>query len=424
MRRVVWLLLIVSAAVGIALLLRLSHGNVAILWPPYRIDLSVNLAVLILALIFLLLHLLFGVLSNALNLPGRVREYRERRRREHALTGLRDSLLAFFEGRFGRAERLARGALPDHALAGSAALIAARAAQRMHEPERRDRWLESADLAGDVDGPRRTTIAEMALDEHRPAEALAAIDELKKVRGVRPVHSLRLALRAHEQMEDWHDALIALRQLERRDAIDPALARATRIRALRALFANAGDDPAAVARLWKELPAPEREIDDVAVAAAGALLTAGRQDAAARIVEQVLDNHYQSALVALWPDLNELPGRDRLARAEKWLQRWGEEPALLVALARICAAEGLWGKAEEFLLRAERREPDAVTRTLLGQLCEQLGRSEDAARWYRLATFASLGSGALQLTPRRLSALPEEKVDDASFLPVVPLPGP
>ena len=96
MRRIVWLLLVVSAAVGIALLMRVNHGNVAVLWPPYRIDLSINMAVLILAVLFLVLHLLFGILSNALNLPGRVREYRDRRRRDRALTGLRDSLLAYF----------------------------------------------------------------------------------------------------------------------------------------------------------------------------------------------------------------------------------------------------------------------------------------------------------------------------------------
>ena len=102
---------------------------------------------------------------------GLLREYRDRRRRDRALTGLRDSLLAFFEGRYGRAERLARGALSDHALAGSAALIGARSAQRMHESERRDSWLESARLVRDVDGAYRATLAEIALEEHRPADS-------------------------------------------------------------------------------------------------------------------------------------------------------------------------------------------------------------------------------------------------------------
>jgi hypothetical protein len=42
MRWLVWLLLAFAAAVGLSLLLRFNQGNVAILWPPYRIDISVN----------------------------------------------------------------------------------------------------------------------------------------------------------------------------------------------------------------------------------------------------------------------------------------------------------------------------------------------------------------------------------------------
>jgi len=34
----VWALVVFSAAVGLALILRFNDGNVAILWPPYRID--------------------------------------------------------------------------------------------------------------------------------------------------------------------------------------------------------------------------------------------------------------------------------------------------------------------------------------------------------------------------------------------------
>ena len=131
MRRIIWSMLIVSAAVGLAMLMRLNHGNIAVLWPPYRIDFSVNLAMLVLVVAFVVLHLLLLTLSNALNLPARVREYRDRRRRETALAGLRDSLLALFEGRFGRAERLAEAALGDPSLAGAASPVAPPAAPPM-----------------------------------------------------------------------------------------------------------------------------------------------------------------------------------------------------------------------------------------------------------------------------------------------------
>lgn len=423
MRRVVWLLIVVSGAVGIALLMRAGHGNVAILWPPYRIDLSVNLAVLILIALFLLLHLLFGVLSGALNLPGRVREYRERRQRDKALKGLRDSLLAFFEGRFGRAERLARGALSDEALAGSAALIGARAAQRMREPERRDRWLESAAAVAEVGNARLMTEAEIALEDRRPEEALAAIAGMQ-VRGTRHIQALRLALRAHEQLGHWSEALEQVRQLERRDAIDAPTARATRVRALRALLEGAGDNPEAVRRILDEIPAPERDIEEVAVAAVRALLRAGLHEPAARIVERELERHHAPDLLALWPELTAIPGRKRLARAEAWLQRWGEEPELLVSLGRLCAAEGLWGKAEEFLQRAERRSPSPFTQALLGSLCEGLDRPDEAARWYREAARSAFGDQVLNFPAPSLAWPDGGDEEGKSESPTVPIPGP
>ena len=55
MRRIIWSMLIVSAAVGLAMLMRLNHGNIAVLWPPYRIDFSVNLAMLVLVVAFVVM---------------------------------------------------------------------------------------------------------------------------------------------------------------------------------------------------------------------------------------------------------------------------------------------------------------------------------------------------------------------------------
>ncbi|MCC7059366.1 MAG: heme biosynthesis protein HemY, partial [Burkholderiaceae bacterium] len=52
MRRVIWSLLVVSVAVGLAMLMRFNDGNVAVLWPPYRVDVSVNLAILLLVIGF------------------------------------------------------------------------------------------------------------------------------------------------------------------------------------------------------------------------------------------------------------------------------------------------------------------------------------------------------------------------------------
>ena len=122
MRWVVWVLLAFTTAVGLALLMRFNHGNVAILWPPYRVEVSANLALALLAIAFVALHLLLNGTARALALPQRVRDYRARRREQQSAVALRDSVLAYFEGRLGRVERFARTALGSPATAGAAGL--------------------------------------------------------------------------------------------------------------------------------------------------------------------------------------------------------------------------------------------------------------------------------------------------------------
>jgi HemY protein len=384
MRWIVWTLLIVSAATGLALLMRFNHGNVAVLWPPYRVDVSVNFAVLVLAVGFLLLHLLLVAIGKALDLPARVREYRERRSRDSARVALRDSVLALFEGRFGRAERLAQEARDDAQLAGPAALIAARAAHRMREFERRDRWLGLAEGDRGSAHAELMTAAELALEEQDPAKAIDAIERLH-AKGLRHIHSLRVALRAYEQSDQWERALHVLRQLEKRDALHPAAIRGLKVRACRALFAQRAGDASALRAQWAGLRPAERELPEVAEAAAAAFAAAGEQEQARRLIEEALERELTPRLLQLYAGLTAVSTRERLQRAEAWRLRYGDDPDLSLALGRLCMAEALWGKAEEFLLRSLAGAESVAAHLALAELSEAVGRPEAAASHYRAA---------------------------------------
>ncbi len=384
MRRIVWALLVVSAAVGLAMLMRFNHGNVAVLWPPYRIDVSANLAVLVLIAAFIVLHWLLVALSGAWRLPTRVREYRERRRRESALASLRDGLLALFEGRFGRAERLAQGALAEASLAGAASLVAARAAHRMRQAERRDRWLESARDEPDAWHAQLMTSAELALEDQRPEDALAAIETLR-AGGPRHLHAMRLSLRAYELSQDWNALLQTLAELEKRDAMPEAAIRGLKIRAYRALFAAPHADAGELQKRYASLAPADLAIDEVIEAAAAAFARAGRPEQAARTIERVLEARYADRLVALYAELDAVPARERLGNAERWRARYGDDAVLLWTLGRLCAAEALWGKAEEFLLLAEHAAPGPRAHLALARLYESMGRTDEAGRRFRLA---------------------------------------
>ncbi|MFN7644067.1 MAG: heme biosynthesis HemY N-terminal domain-containing protein [Burkholderiales bacterium] len=384
MRWMVWLLVAFAAAVGLALLMRFNHGNVAVLWPPYRIEISVNLALALLLAAFGALHLLLVGTARALRLPQRVREYRARRQQETAVGALRDSVLAFFEGRHARVERHALLAQASVATAAPAALLAARSAQRMQEQSRRDRWLQEAQGDAGAGNALLMTQAELAVEDRRTQEAIEIVERMH-ARGARHVVSLRTALRAYEQAERWDDVLRTLRLVEKRDALHPAAVRRLRDKAYGELMARKSGDPVALRELWRSLRADERAQPELASQTASALADAGADDDARRIVEQALDAGFAESLPAVYARVGGLALRDRLERLEGWRSRYGDEPALLLALGRLCTAEKLWGKAEDYLKLATRGQPTVAGLSALGELYETLGRGEEAGRVFREA---------------------------------------
>jgi HemY protein len=383
-RAIIWSLLLVAAAVGLALLMRINHGNVAIFWPPYRIDVSVNLALVALAGGFVLFHLLVVGVGKAVDLPARVRQYRQRRAREAAIGALGDALLALFEGRYGRAERLAQAARVDEHLAGPAALVAARAAHRMREFERRDRWLALAEADRGTLQAGLMTAAELALDQQDAPRAIASIERLHS-RGMRHIQALRVALRAYEEAADWPRVLQTLRLLEKRDVLHPAAIRGLRTRACRALIAGRAGDLEGLRALWGQWRAVERELPEVIDAAAAAFAQAGDPGFARRLIETALGQAYAPRLVHAYAALDAVPAIERLQQAERWRAEQGDDPDLTLALGRICMAASLWGKAADYLGSSLAAREDRATRLALAELAERLGKPDEAAAHYRVA---------------------------------------
>ena len=80
MRAALWLMGLFAAAVALALFTGDNDGTVTIFWPPHRVDLSVNLVLLLLVGLFVLLHLALRALTAALELPRQARRWRAQQR--------------------------------------------------------------------------------------------------------------------------------------------------------------------------------------------------------------------------------------------------------------------------------------------------------------------------------------------------------
>jgi HemY protein len=107
MRAALWILVLFAAAVAFTLAARLDQGYVIIVYPPWRMELSFMLALLLLAGLVALAYVGLRLANVALNLSGDVRAWRDKRRQTKV-----DNL----DGDFKRAAELA-GKAGDSTLA-------------------------------------------------------------------------------------------------------------------------------------------------------------------------------------------------------------------------------------------------------------------------------------------------------------------
>ncbi|MGB3289296.1 MAG: heme biosynthesis HemY N-terminal domain-containing protein, partial [Burkholderiaceae bacterium] len=144
MRTWFWTLLVFIAAVALALVLRDHSGNVLIIAQPWRIELSLTLAVLLVIACFVILYIVLRVLAWVGGGPERFRSWRSLRseKREHEL--LESGWINVLEGRYTDAEKDLSRVLDKTRSSGRkvlAGLASARASHHLGEFERRDQAL-------------------------------------------------------------------------------------------------------------------------------------------------------------------------------------------------------------------------------------------------------------------------------------------
>jgi len=381
-----WALVLFGLAVAAALGARLNDGYVLLVFPPYRAEVSLNLFVLALVAIVLALYMAMRALAVTFGLPKRVREYRERRQRERAGLVFQDAVRLLFEGRFGQAMKKAGEAYAAGTAKGLSALIAARAAQRLREPEKLQDWMTRA-MSDDPRNEAATLMleAEMMNESRRFDEALAALDRLQDKKG-RHIAALRLELRARQGNGDWDGVLKLARQLEKRDALPTEVAREIKTLAHLENIARRRADAGQLQDYLRAVPAAEYG-RRLVLAGARALIELDATEAAQKLIESALDGYseagWQPELVALYGGLTGPGLTARIARAENWLRQYPDEAALLLALGRMCMNQRLWGKAQSYLEASLALEETRDAHLALADLCDQLERSEEANRHFR-----------------------------------------
>ena len=104
MRLAIWFVLLFAVAVVAAATFGTNDGLASFYWGSWRLDLSLNLFMLLLVGTCFLLVAVIQAINALIGLPQRAREWRTARRDRTGQAALRDALAQYFGGRYTRAE--------------------------------------------------------------------------------------------------------------------------------------------------------------------------------------------------------------------------------------------------------------------------------------------------------------------------------
>jgi HemY protein len=414
MRAALWLLALFGIAVAIALFAGNNQGTITVFWPPYRIDLSLNLVLLLLVAAFVFIHLALRALAALFSLPGQARRWRAQQKERAMHTALFDALSHLLAGRFLRAAKSAEDALrqekslrssreaPPHSgqVRTLSHLLLAESAQSLQDRVTRDTHLK---LALEPQRARETQqivregvqlrAARWALDDRDAAAAMHWLDELP-IGAQRRTLALRLRLKAARQARETPQALETARLLAKHRAFSEAAAQSI-VRGLALEMLNGAHDPAQLQRAWNELEDAERQMPEVAIQAAQRLQTLQGDVELAR---QWLLPVWEQMLAAgnSWPDsqrirlirtlesgfevLSTTTDTQWLTRIESAQQRNPRDANLQYLAGMVCLRHQLWGKAQQLLQQSVHGLQDSgLYRSAWRALAQLAEQREDAA---------------------------------------------
>jgi HemY protein len=231
MRFLFWFLLLAAAAVAAALAVKLNSGYVVLVAPPYRVELSLNLLLLIAVMGFAALYGALRVIVRTVRMPQTVRAWRRRQKLERARAAQDSAVVALLEGRYGKAQQRALEALAIPGSSGLNAIIGARAAIDVRNFDAAETMLNRPDAqATSLAVARLMLLAEIALEHGEPQRALDILRELRREAGMHTA-ALRLELRCLQAARRWTDVAPLLEQLVRRKVFDTTQAEHVRVTA-------------------------------------------------------------------------------------------------------------------------------------------------------------------------------------------------
>ena len=368
-------------------------GYVVINFRGYVVEMSVPVLVGFAVALVLAVWLIRKIIIAPRRLGEAAGRYRSARSGQKMTKGM----IAVAEGNLSRGEKMLGRAASTSDSPLFNYLQAARAAHLQGRDDRRDEWLrlaykETPEAANAV----LLTQAELQLDRGQNEQALATLRRLEED-SKDHAHALALMARLYFKLEDWDALAEVLPRLRKNTQIKPETLDTWNVRVLKEALDKAADAEM-LDQTWKGVARKLRSDVTLLEAYYRGLMRVGLHDRAEKELAAALRSDWRSPLARLFGLVEATDTSKQLKRAEGWLKNHGEDPDLLLAAARLCLRNELWGKARSYLETVLSMRPTPEAYQEYGVLLTQMGEADAAADAYK--------EGLSMVAAKPLTAIP------------------
>ena len=395
------LLILILVALGVAiaaaqLVSTTGPGYVLLSLKSWTVELSLTLFVAIIVGAFILLYLALRLLAGLWKTPKKVGNWRQDRLKTKASRAQTHGMMELIEGNWPKAEKRLLRHL-DHTDKPLLNYIgAAHAAQEQGDLNKRDAYLAKA-MENEPDQRLAIGLTQAKL-QYQTGQLAESRKTLQDLRAQAPKNKriLSLLIRVCQELQDSRGLMEILPAAQKLGVL-PAddLDRIKHDAGRRLLTA---DNPEALPTVWESFTREFKKDPKLIAAYAEQLIQKGEMDQCEALLRKALKQRWDSDLVHLYGQVHATDAAKQLKTAEKWTEQHGDDPHLLLSLARICIANELWGKARSYLETSIAKHGPAEAYQELGRLLEQLGEPQKALSYYR--------KGLETAAPKEINPLP------------------
>jgi len=377
------IILVIAAFIGV--IAYQDNGYILIGRGYTTIEMSLALFIFLQIILYFAIALSIKVIKRTWSLPDFIKLHHNQSKTNKARKASKQGLIALAQGQWKKAEKALIKNVDNSDTPLLNYLSAARAAQKLNEPERRDHYLSMAHQSmPDADFAVELTQAELQLAHGQLEQSLATLVHLKSI-SPKHTHVLHLLAQLYEKLNSWNELQTLIPELRKNKvANQKELYRLQKLVFTHLLQqAATADNANHITATWQDFPKELKTDRDLIIDYAKLLLKFKQYAIAEPLLRNTIKQQWDNQFVYLYGLVRSDMPQSQLDFAEALLKKHEKNPTLLLTLGRLCLMLELWGKAQAYFEASIGVEPMAETYKELGILMEQLGEEENASQLFR-----------------------------------------